>query len=199
MKSSKNIIYHKIIKKGRGSVFTNNDFYNNSTSKEAVDKALSRLAKENKINRLARGIYNYPIYSKLLKRFIPPRAENVANAVARKHHTSMLVDRRRAANLLGLSEQVPAQQVFITDGPNAKINIGKRSIIFKHTTQNIEMLSKFKKASVIVQALNSVGQSGINNEILNKIKAIVREEHINMKKCVPFTPKWIQNEIKKLK
>jgi hypothetical protein len=44
---------------GRGAAFTPNDFLDLG-GRDAVDKALSRLAAKGTIRRLARGLYEYP-------------------------------------------------------------------------------------------------------------------------------------------
>jgi len=197
MTSTREAIYKRIVKRGRGSVFTNSDFYKYG-SKEAVDKALSRLSGENIVLRITKGIYNYPVFSKLLNLPISPKTEEIVKAVARKNNSSMLIDKHRAANLIGLTEQTPAKQVFITDGPDAEIYLGKRCIKFSHTNQRIKELSKFTKASIIIQALNAVGRSRINESVLSRIKEVILKERINIAKCINYAPKWMQHELHKL-
>ena len=57
------------------------------------------------------------------------------------HHGPDTVQRTRlqpagayAANILGLSEQVPAKAVFLTDGPSRTVKIGPTTIQLRRTT-----------------------------------------------------------------
>ena len=59
MKTISNSIYKRILKKGRGWVFTPFDF-RELGSREAIDQTLSRLTKREKIRRVTQGVYNYP-------------------------------------------------------------------------------------------------------------------------------------------
>ena len=52
-------IKKRIIRKGRGTVFTPSDFLTMG-SRAAVDKTLSRLVKDGTIRRLTQGVYDYP-------------------------------------------------------------------------------------------------------------------------------------------
>ena len=103
---------------GRGSVFTPNDFLDLG-GRDAVDKALSRLATRGEVRRLARGLYEYPREHPELGT-LSPDIEKVAKALAGKDRLRLQPAGAYATNLLGLSEQVPAKAVFLTDGPSRR-------------------------------------------------------------------------------
>src|SRR3989304_7961877 len=86
-------------------------------SRRAVDLALHRLVKRKILRRLARGRYEYPREHPELGT-LSPDIEKVARALAGKHRIRLQPAGAYAANLLGLSEQVPAKVVFLTDGPS---------------------------------------------------------------------------------
>jgi hypothetical protein len=67
---------------GRGSVFTPNDFLDVG-GRDAVDKALSRLAAGGTIRRLARGLYEYPREHPELGT-LSPNIQKVAKALPAK-------------------------------------------------------------------------------------------------------------------
>jgi len=69
---------------GRGSVITPKDFLD-LASHETVRQILSRLAKEGKIRRLLRGVYEYPAFSKMLNAPANPDPDAIAQAIARAH------------------------------------------------------------------------------------------------------------------
>jgi Family of unknown function (DUF6088) len=103
--------------RGRGSVFVPADFLHIG-SREAVDVALHRLARKGTVRRLARGVYDFPKEHPVLGP-LQPTAEDVAKALAGRDRIRLQPAGAYAANALGLSEQVPAKAVFLTDGPQS--------------------------------------------------------------------------------
>src|SRR5262249_31159129 len=104
---------------GRGSVFVPGDFLDLG-SREAVDLALHRFARKGTIRRLARGVYDFPKEHPVLG-LLAPSADAVARALAGRDRTRLQPAGAYAANIFGLSEQVPAKAVFLTDGPSRTV------------------------------------------------------------------------------
>jgi Family of unknown function (DUF6088) len=73
------------------------------------------------------------------------------------------------ANLLGLSNQVPARAVYLSDGPDRTYRIGKTALVFKHTALK-EAGFKLRESALIVQALKSLGPDRITPEVSAKIR-----------------------------
>jgi len=82
-KSVKQQILSRIYGGGRGWTFTPNDFVVDFKKWE-ISNSLEDLTNENKIRRIMRGLYDYPLYSELLNKIVAPDMEQVANALARK-------------------------------------------------------------------------------------------------------------------
>src|ERR1700731_2756819 len=122
---------------GRCSVFVPGDFLDIG-SREAVDLALHRLARKGTIRRLARGGDDFPKEHPGLGLLSPP-ADAVAHALAGRDRTRLQPAGAYAANILGLSEQVPAKAIFLTDGPSRTVKIGPTTIQLRRTTpRNME-------------------------------------------------------------
>jgi hypothetical protein len=83
-------------------------------SRKAIDIALHRLARKGTIRRLAHGVYDFPKEHPVLGT-LSPSADDVASALAGRDRTRLQPAGAYAANALGLSEQVPANAVFLTD------------------------------------------------------------------------------------
>jgi hypothetical protein len=115
-----------IRKRGRGTVFVPSDFLKLG-SREAIDTTLHRLTRTGVIRRLARGLYDYPKEHPVLGP-LQPTADTVAQALAGRDCTRLQPAGAYAANALGLSEQVPAEAVFLTDGPARTVKIGSTTI-----------------------------------------------------------------------
>lgn len=112
--------------RGRGGVFTPTDFLD-VAARSTVDQALSRLAKNGKLRRLARGLYDFPKVHPQLGP-LSPTPDNVAQALARETGSHVQIAGARAANALGLSTQVPAKNTYLTDGPSRRVVLGKRVV-----------------------------------------------------------------------
>src|SRR5256885_3083021 len=99
---------------GKGSIFTPQNFADLGT-RRAVDRALARLVEAKLLQHLTRGIYYYPKTHPELGT-LSPDPEKIALAIAGKSGAALQSTGAYAANLLGLSTQVPAKIVFLTDG-----------------------------------------------------------------------------------
>ena len=115
-----------------GKVFTPADFLHLG-SRAAVDQALSRLVRQGAIRRLSRGLYDKPREHEILGELLP-ETPRIAEALAEKSKLRLQPSGAYAANLLGLSEQVPLKLTFLTDGPSRIVKVGRQAVVLKHTT-----------------------------------------------------------------
>lgn len=152
----------------RGWAFSQADFADLG-SRSAVDSSLFRLEKKGVIRRVIRGVYDYPRFSELLKKTVVPDIDQVANALARKFGWRIQPDGATAQNLLGLSTQVPARIVYLSDGPDRSYTVGKQTLAFEHTALK-ESVFKLAQSRLVVQALRSLGEERINSEVVSKIR-----------------------------
>ena len=174
---------------GRGSVFTPNDFLDLG-SRDAVDKALSRLTARGVIRRLARGLYEYPREHPELGT-LSPDLEKVAKALAGKHRIRLQPAGAYAANLLGLSEQVPAKIVFLTDGPSRTVKIGRQEIQLRHTTPR-NMAAAGRLSGLLMQAFRSLGRQHITRQRLARLKrTLPAKERKQLIKDLALAPTWM--------
>src|SRR3984957_9450818 len=146
---------------GRRSVFVPGDFLDLG-SREAVDLVLHRLTRTGTIRRLARGVYDFPKEHPVLG-LLSPSADAVARALAGRDRTRIQPAGAYAANILGLSEQVPAKAVFLTDGPSRTLKIGPMTIQLRRTTpRNMAAAGRF--SGLLIQALRELGKDHISPE-----------------------------------
>jgi hypothetical protein len=67
------------------------------------------------IRRVIRGLYDYPRFSTLLDQELSPDTDQAAQALARKFRWRIQPIGAVAQNLLGLSTQVPARIVYLSE------------------------------------------------------------------------------------
>ena len=80
-----------------------------------------------------------------------------------------------AANLLGLSEQVPMKIVFLTNGPERKVQIGNQIIIFKHTSPRF-MATAGRVSGLVIQALRHIGKKHVDTAIEARLRKNLTDE-----------------------
>jgi hypothetical protein len=179
----------RIYGSGRGSAFTPNDFLDIG-GRDAVDKALSRLAAKKTIRRLARGLYEYPREHPELG-MLSPDIEKVAKALAGKDRIRLQPAGAYATNLLGLSEQVPARVVFLTDGPSRTVKIGRQEIQLRRTTPR-NMAATGRLSGLLMQALRHLGKEHISSARLEHLKRTLPEmERRRLLKDLRLAPAWM--------
>ena len=141
---------------------------------ESIKKALFRLKEKDLLIRLAHGIYLYPKKDKDLG-VLYPSAEEIAIAIAKRDRARIIASGVQALNKLGLSTQIPLKIVFLTDGAARSIKIGKRTITFKKTSPK-NLMVKGEISGLVIQALKSIGQNKIENDVLTELLATLKNE-----------------------
>ena len=134
--STYNDIKSQVERSERGTLFFPDTFASTGSS-DAVRSALVRLYENGILIRVAQGIYYYPkIDTKWGTGMIPPSIEEIAEGIAKRDKVRIAPTGAFALYQLGLSTQIPANVVFITDGSPRRVTIGKgRGILFKHTSE----------------------------------------------------------------
>lgn len=190
MTSTTSAILKRIRAKHRGFVFTPKEFAHLGT-RAAVDQALSRLQRSGQIRRLTRGVYEFPkIHPKI--GLLSPSPEAVAKAIAKTTASRITVSPAKAANLLGLSTQVPVQNVFWTEGPSRTIRLGKQTVSLKHVAPS-KMIGAGTEAGIVVQAVRSLGKEGIHEISLHSLaKRLPSSVKRAVQRLVPAAPAWSQ-------
>lgn len=167
MQSVDHQIISRIYGHQRGWAFSKNDFVDLGGD-AAIRKALSRLEAKGTIRRVLRGVYDYPEISSLLNEPMGPDLDELASALARKSGWRIQPSENTALNLLGLSTQVPAQTVYLSDGPGKSYVIGNRKLTFKKRRLK-ESGFKLRESELVVQALRALGQERIDDNVRQKL------------------------------
>ena len=159
-------------------------------SRRAVDLALHRLIEKKILRRLARGLYEYPREHPELGT-LSPDIQKVAKTLAGKDRIRLQPAGAYATNLLGLSEQVPAKAVFLTDGPSRTVKIGRQEIQLRHTTPR-NMAAAGRLSGLLMQAFRYLGQEHITAQRMAHLKrTLPAKERNQLLKDLPLAPTWM--------
>ncbi len=197
MQIVKDKIFARIRAKGRGAVYATKDFLDLG-SRAAVDQALSRLVKEKALRRLRRGLFDYPRVNPKLGGELSADVDQVAHALARKVSSRIQPSGALAANALGLSTQVPAKRVYLTDGASRKIRVGNETMVFKHASPK-SLVAKSKTSTLVLQALRYLGKGGVGDEVIEKLRATLSDQ--DKKRLVTdtrYASDWIVEVVQKI-
>jgi Family of unknown function (DUF6088) len=118
---------------------------------DAIRKALSRLVKAGKIRRIRRGLYDLPRSHPITGQTAPDITATV-QALMEGSHAQWQFTGAYAANALGLSDQVPAKIIILTDGVPRKVSLGKLTLIFRRAAPR-NLLGAGHRAGLVIQAL----------------------------------------------
>jgi hypothetical protein len=195
--NSKAAILKRIRVHGRGWVFTPKAFLDLGT-RSAVGLVLWRLTQDKTIHRLAQGLYDYPRIHKKLG-ILAPNPDDIAAVLAAKTGSRAQVSGARAANLMGLTDQVPAQLVYLTDGPARRVKIGAQTIQLKPTRP-----SKFPGAGTLaglaLQAVRAVGPHANKDLVVRQLsRALSSRDRAQLAKLTKHAPAWSHEIIRQLK
>jgi hypothetical protein len=195
MSSVLNQILRRVRAHGRGSVFTPADFLDLG-SRAAVDQALSRLTKDGRLRRLARGLYDYPqVHSQLGP--LAPTPDAVAKAFARETGSSLQVTGAQAANALGLSTQVPARSVYLTDGPSRRVVLGKRVVDVRHASPK-HLVAAGSMAGTVVQALRHLGPDSVSAVVNAAAQHLTASDQRMLAKGANQAPAWMRPALNRI-
>ena len=134
----------------------------------AVRKALERLVRRGTLRRVRRGFYDQPRPHPLLGQ-TAPNAMDLVKSVMKNSSAQWQVSGAYAANLLHLSDQVPARIVILTNGVPRKIALGKLTLDFRRAAPR-NLLGAGRPAGLVIQALRHLDRGGITPEIIAKLR-----------------------------
>jgi hypothetical protein len=182
---------------GEGKAFSAKDFLD-VASRTMIDVTLASQSRDGKIRRIRRGLYDMPRVNPSLGGTLSPDIDEAARAIARRQRWKIVPEGAWAANLLGLSTQVPSKIAYLTDGPNNEVLIGRRSIHFKHARPKA-MAGLEGKFALVVQALRYLGKEGVGaGEIETLRRTLSPAEKRRLVKDTRFGVDWIYQVAKKI-
>jgi hypothetical protein len=197
MQTMRDQIITRIEKLGVGKAFSAKDFLD-IASRGTVDMAFGSLIQSGKIRRIRRGLYDMPKINEALGGKLSPDIDEAARAIARRQRWKIIPDGAWAANLLGLSTQVPSKIIYLTDGPNNEVPIGRRVIHFKHARPKA-IAGLEGKFALVVQALRYLGKDNVGSREIETLRAALSlTEKRRLLKDARFGVDWIYEVAKQI-
>ena len=190
-------ILSRIESMAKEEVFIISDF-SDLADEATVRKALSRLEEDGKIRRIMRGVYENPKFNDFLGEYVKPHPDKIAKALARNYGWTIVPCGDTALNMLGLSTQVPAVWLYVSDGNYREYTCGNFVIQFKRTA-NKEISKISFKTALVIQAIKALGKDKITDDVIVKIRSLTTdEEKEQMFVEAKYATAWIYDVIKEI-
>lgn len=161
-------------------------------SRAAVDQALSRLTKEGKLMRVMRGTYVRPVSSRFGER--APAPDKVVQALAAQSGEVVTPHGASAANALGLTQQVPIREVYLTSGRTRQLKLGRSDVVMKHVPRWMLALGT-GQAGAAVRALAWMGPTHISESLATLHRTMPSTEWNALASARSALPSWMAKAI----
>ncbi len=158
----------------------------------AVDQALSRLTKEGKLLRVSRGTYVAPVSSRFGTR--APAPDKVVKALAAQSGEVVTPHGASAANALGLTQQVPIREVYLTSGRTRKLKLGRSEVMVKHVPRWMLALGT-GPAGAAVRALAWMGPTHVSESLATLHRTLPASEWRALASARAALPSWMARAI----
>ncbi len=192
--SSYKAMYDIVEQATDGTIFIPDDFTACGTP-DAVRSGLTRLCRNGKLYRFAKGIYYVPLYDKWDGTLREPSLDAVALKIAQRDNVRVIPTGAYALNKLGLSTQVPANIIYITDGSARQIKFGEgKSITFRHSNDLSNFVYHSQLMQLAVLAMREIGEKDITEAQKRTIKDIILK-HVTEQDFIHdivLAPTWIK-------
>ena len=181
-----------------GDVFIPSDFADLAEPR-TISMYLSRLLADGTLEKVKRGVYAKPRRSEWLGTAIPPKSDEIAKAIARNFGWTVVPCGDTALNMLGLSTQIPAVWLYVSDGPYKTYEADGINLQFKHTDRKNELIGISYQSSLLIQALRALGKKQIDNDTIQKLRGRLskQERERMLSECQHITA-WVFEIIKKI-
>lgn len=164
-------------------------------SRYAVDQSLTRLTREGKLLRVSRGAYVLPVEGKFGSR--APSTESVVQAIEAQSGETIVVNGAAAANVLGLTMQVPTREVFMTSGPSRALQLGNRVVELRHGTRWQLGLGN-RPAGMAIRALSWLGPERVQPALKVLQKKLAMAEWDVLRAARASLPSWMARAVSEI-
>ena len=163
-------------------------------NRAAVDQTLSRLVTRGALLRVGRGLYVLPIKGKFGVR--APSTRALLEQIGEQTGETIVSSGAVAASRLGLTTQVPTQEVYLTSGRSREMRLGKRVVTLRHAKAWELSLAK-RVAGEAIRALGALGPLKIQNALVKLRQTLPPEEFRALTLAAGQVPTWMAEHLSK--
>ena len=157
-------------------------------NRAAVDQALSRLARRNRLVRAGRGLFLLPVHGRFGTR--APSIEEVIRAMAAKGGEVIVPSGAAAANRLGLTTQVPMRSIYLTSGRSRIFGLGEQTVELRHAPR-WQLLLGDRPAGEAIRALAWLGPEAAESRMAAVKARLAPSDFSKLVAVAPQLPSWL--------
>ena len=161
-------------------------------NRAAVDQALSRLARSDRLMRLCQGVYMRPVETRFGLR--APRLANALAALSKMWGETIVPCGGAAANRLGLTTQNPMRAVYLTSGPNRRLHFGASIVELRHAPR-WQLAAPYRKAGEVIRALSWLGPEEVEDSLEAVLPTLSEAERDELAAARAVMPSWIAEPV----
>ena len=157
-------------------------------SRAAVDQALSRLVRAEKLLRIFRGVYMRPIETRFGLR--TPDIEEAIASLSALWGETIVPCGGAAANILGLTTQVPVQSVYLTSGPSRRLYFSRLLVRLRHAPR-WQLVAPNRRAGDVVRALAWLGPLEVEDGLALVVSRLSPDDLAELAAARATMPAWM--------
>jgi hypothetical protein len=161
-------------------------------SRAAVDQAFTRLVRAGRLLRVARGSYTAPMSSRFGTR--APAPHKVVESMAAAGGETVVSHGAAAANALGLTQQVPIREAYLTTGRTCRLKLGRSEVIVKRAPRWMFVLGS-QPAGAAIRALAWLGPDLAQESIEKLHRSLPEAEWQALTRHRASLPSWMASAI----
>ena len=158
----------------------------------AVDQALSRLARRGQLMRICQGVYVLPIETRFGR--CSPAVEKVIASLSALWGEIIVPCGGAAANVLGLTTQIPVRPVYLTSGPHRRLQLGAQTVHLRHAPR-WQLVAPHRPAGNVVRALAWLGPQEVKDGLGRVAPRLSAEDLMELATACAILPAWIAEPV----
>ena len=158
----------------------------------AVDQALARLARAGRLMRICQGVYMHPIETRFGP--CPPRIGKALEALSELWGEIIVPCGGSAANRLGLTNQNPVREVYLTSGRSRRLQFGRVAVELRHAPR-WQLAAPRRKAGEVIRALAWLGPHEVEEGLEALLPGLSGAEVNELAAARAIMPIWMAEPI----
>ncbi len=157
-------------------------------NRAAVDQALSRLARSDRLMRICQGVYMRPIQTRF--GLCAPDISKAIAALSRMWGETIVPCGGAAANCLSLTTQNPVRMVYLTSGPRRQLHFGACEVTLRHAPRWL-LVAPYQKAGQVVRALAWLGPAEVEDGLDAVLPTLSEADRDELAEARALMPIWM--------
>lgn len=160
--------------------------------RSAVNQALSRLARSDRLMRIYQGVYMRPIQTRFGIR--APSIQESLKQLSKLWGETIVPNGGAAANWLGLTTQNPIRSVYLTSGRDRRLYFGRHPVDLRNAPR-WQLAAPHTTAGVVIRALAWLGPDEIEKSLDTVLPTLSKEDLEELAVARATMPNWIEEPL----